>query len=96
MGTALGTSLSDIVGEGKNSAISFGDGELNGGMTPLVEIVLKDERVVRIPLNKKGRRYELEANGQTLMVYPKRQMVQVVGNAGEILSQQKYSNPAKK
>ena len=54
MGTALETRLSDIVGEGKNLAISFGDGELNGGRAPLVEIILKDDRVVRIPLNKRG------------------------------------------
>ncbi|MBI3036947.1 hypothetical protein HYY73_04335 [Candidatus Woesearchaeota archaeon] len=95
MGTDLELRLSRIVGEGRNVAVSFGDGELNGVRAPLVEIILEDGRLVEVPVNPQpGKKpsYQLIKDGETLYVDPSLHTLKVVDHSGQVLSQQKYSN----
>lgn len=96
MGSTLELRLSEIVGRGNNHLVSFGFGDLGAGKVPLVEIVLKDGRLVEIPVNgiSQGReqRYELKRGDEALRVYPGKQVIQVVDNNGGILSEQSYGS----
>ncbi len=95
MGAALELRLSQIVGEGKNLAVSFEVDKSSGIEVPLVEILLKDDRLVEIPVqlvNPGGKpRYERKTDdGETIRVYTEGQLVQVVDTHGKILSEQHY------
>lgn len=96
MGETLGLRLSQLVGADKNQGVSFGTEDRSGVKVPLVEIVLKNAKLVEIPvnrINKKGEPvYELKTGDEAVRVYPGRQVVQVVDNKGTVLSEQPYSN----
>ncbi len=96
MGQTLELRLSEIVGLGNNHSASFGFGDRGAAKVPLVEIVLKDGRLVEIPVNgiSQGREpgYELKTGDEALRVYPGRQVIQVVDNNGKILSEQSYGS----
>ena len=85
-------SLSQMVGEGSNRALAFGIESRGGEETPLVAIVLKEGPLVEIPVEQqKESIYEREQNGETLRVDTQTGRVEVVDDAGRVLSTQNYT-----
>ncbi len=77
--------LSEIIGEGKNSKVSFFSGE------NVVAVVLNNGTLVEIhvtPKEKVG--YMKETKDERLTVYPAFELIKVTDHRWTVLSQQRY------
>lgn len=85
MSGGLEVRLSEIIGEGRNRAVSFFSGE------NVVAVVLKDGTLVEIPVTPKGKSgYIKETREERLTVYPTLELIRVTNHQWTVLSQQKY------
>ena len=83
--------LSQMVGEGSNRILAFGIESREGEETPLVAIVLNEGPLVEIPVEQQKESICVrEQNGETLRVDTQKGTVEVVDDAGTVLSTQNY------
>ena len=86
--------LSEIIGDRKNRNIrfSFDAPPDSGPEVPLLEILLNDERLVRIRLGKVGKsKYGITVGDERVVVYQRSALIRVVDSSGKTLVEQKYT-----
>ncbi len=95
MSQALEARLSEIIGVGKNRAIQFGFDTAGGKEIPLLEILLKDGRLVEMPLARIGNeQYGRKEGDEKVILDNSSGIVRVIDGSGKTVTEQKYERAA--